>query len=104
MEKIKQKLFGLYPDYVVNREDWQKIKVNIIGEVIHEKLSDYLQLRSIDDLTKEESNCNELDYLRAIGIALPFGYLEDGEFKVMSVEEQVKNGWVVLEGKYILKK
>jgi hypothetical protein len=105
MEKIKQKLFGLYPDYVRTKAKDQ-----------HERplrLMDYLRLRSIDDLTDEEKQkwLNMIlypedvghrvgdDYLRAIGIALPFGYLDNGEFKVMSVEEQVKNRCVVLEGK-----
>ena len=99
MENIKQKLFGLYPDYV------EKIVKSTFTEGFSIEES-YLQLRSIDELTEEESKIkintetwhNETDYLRSIGIALPFGYMDNGEFKVMSVDEQIKNGWVALEG------
>jgi hypothetical protein len=97
METVKEKLFGLYPNFVCGK----KI---VLGN--NEEYGLFiLSLRSIDDLTEEEDKIkrhtetwyNETDYLRSIGIALPFGYMENNEFKVMSVEEQVANGFVVLK-------
>jgi hypothetical protein len=87
-----------------------------------------LELRSISDLTDEEAvilgfmgsgnvkRCLEVyseddfyrsfinkvwivDYLRSIGIALPFTYLEDGKPVTISVEEQVQRGYIKLKAK-----
>lgn len=39
------------------------------------------------------------DYLRSIGIALPFTTVEDGKPVTYSVEQQIENGWIKINPK-----
>lgn len=143
---VKAQFFALYlnqPVWLRHSYKKEHLPINLNPKILwnYEEADGYLQLRSVSDLTDEESLnvysifhlkngkqdhsdlddilrigkslsrstwtlCSPLDtlimhsYLRSIGIALPFTYLDESHHPItLSVEELVNLNWVKMPNK-----